>query len=71
MEKHDGICGLFVGDDAEGYQFIIGSKSVDCRELATKLREKLGARGGGTSQMIQGSLVAKEQEIQALFIARR
>ena len=67
MEKHDGVCGLFVGNDTEGYQFIIGSKTVDCRELATKFREKFDARGGGKSQMIQGSLVAKEREIQAFF----
>jgi alanyl-tRNA synthetase len=67
MEKHDGVCGLFVGDDTEGYQFIIGSKTVECRELATKLREKFDARGGGKSQMIQGSLVAKERDIKAFF----
>ena len=67
MEEHEGVCGLFVGDDTEGYQFIIGSKSVDCREIATKLRENLGARGGGKSQMIQGSLVAKEKDIQAFL----
>ena len=67
MEYHDGVCGIFVGDDTEGYQFIIGSKSVDCRELATKLRAKLGAQGGGKSQMIQGSLAAREREIQEFF----
>lgn len=67
MENHDGVCGLFVGDDTEGYQFIIGSKSVDCRELATKLREKLGARGGGKSQMIQGSIVASQERIVAVL----
>ena len=47
MENHAGICGVFVGDDTEGYSYIIGSKSVDCREIATKLREALDARGGG------------------------
>lgn len=67
MEEHDGVCGLFVGDDIEGYQFIIGSKSVDCREIATKLRENLGARGGGKSQMIQGSIVASQERIVAVL----
>lgn len=67
MEDHDGVCGLFVGDDTEGYQFIIGSKSVDCREIATKLRENLGARGGGKSQMIQGSIVASQERIVAVL----
>lgn len=63
MESHDGVCGLFVGDDAEGYQFIIGSKTVDCRELATKLRDTFDARGGGKAQMIQGSVVASQEAI--------
>lgn len=67
MEDHDGVCGLFVGDDSEGYQFIIGSKSVDCREIATKLRENLDARGGGKSQMIQGSIVASQERIVAVL----
>lgn len=68
MENHAGICGVFVGDDTEGYSYIIGSKSVDCREIATKLREALNARGGGKPQMIQGSLAAKEEEINKVLL---
>ena len=64
METHAGICGIFVGTDEEGYNFIIGSKTIDCREIASMLREKLNARGGGKSQMIQGSLVARAEEIK-------
>jgi len=64
MEAHDGVCGIFVGTDADGYNFIIGSKTVDCREIATMLREKFEARGGGKSQMIQGSLVASADAIK-------
>ena len=67
MDKHEGICGIFVGNDEEGYNYIIGSKTVNCQEIATLLREKLEARGGGKPQMIQGSLVAKECEIQSVL----
>lgn len=67
MEKHAGVCGVFVGDDSEGYSYIIGSKNLDCREIATKLREVLNARGGGKSQMIQGSLTATEEEIKKVL----
>ena len=67
MDKHDGICGIFVGNDETGYNYIIGSKTVNCQEIATLLREKLEARGGGKPQMIQGSLVAKECEIQRVL----
>lgn len=63
MENKDGICGIFCGNDNDGYSFIIGSKSIDCREIATLLREKLGSKGGGNNQMIQGSINASEADI--------
>ena len=68
MEVHEGICGVFVGEDSEGYNFIIGSKTVDCREVANTLREELNARGGGKTQMIQGSLTAGEDEIKRVLL---
>ena len=63
MENHEGVCGIFVGTDEDGYNFIIGSKTVDCREVANLLREKFNSRGGGKPQMIQGSLVASAEAI--------
>ena len=68
METHDGVCGIFAGNDEEGYNFIIGSKTVDCREVAIMLREKFGARGGGKPQMIQGSLTATMDAIIQSFM---
>ena len=65
VETHSGICGVFSGNEEEGYSFIIGSKEIDCRTIATTLREKLGARGGGSEQMIQGSIKAKAEEISS------
>ena len=65
VETHPGICGVFSGNEEEGYSFIIGSKEIDCRTIATTLREKLGARGGGSEQMIQGSIKAKAEEISS------
>ena len=67
MENHDGVCGIFVGSDEEGYNYIIGSKTMDCREIATKLRDQLNARGGGKPQMIQGSVVATEENIKRVL----
>lgn len=64
VKKHSGICGLFVGSDSEGYNYVIGSSSQDCKILANTLREKLGAKGGGSPQMIQGSVKATAADIQ-------
>ncbi len=39
----------------KGYFFIIGSVETDCNKVAALMREKLGAKGGGSSDMIQGT----------------
>ena len=46
---------------------ILGSKTKDCREIATLLREKTGARGGGSAAMIQGSVSAEEKDLRELL----
>lgn len=65
--KYDGYCGIFVGDAQSGYTFVLGSNNKDCRMAATLLREKFGAKGGGSPRMIQGSITAGEVAIQDLF----
>lgn len=62
--KHTGVCGIFVGDETEGYQFIIGSANVDCTKVAALLREEIKAKCGGSKQMIQGSVKAEERLIR-------
>lgn len=67
VEKFAGISAVFVGDDENGYQFIVGSKNKDCRAIAAALREKLSARGGGSDKMIQGSVAASQLQIEELL----
>ena len=67
VEKFAGISAVFVGDDENGYQFIVGSKNKDCRAIAAALREKLSARGGGSDKMIQGSVAASQLQIGELL----
>lgn len=69
MEKHSGYCGIFVGDDENGYNYVVGSKNKDCKEIAGKLKDEFSAKGGGNSQMIQGSLVASANDISTVFNA--
>ena len=63
---HTGVCGIFVGEES-GYQFIIGSSTKDCREIAARLRESAGARGGGSAAMIQGSVKEREEKLKELL----
>ena len=63
-EEHSGICGVFAGSDKEGrYRYIIASRSRDSREIQKILRDKLGAKGGGKPEMIQGSVMGTESAI--------
>ena len=67
VEAHSGICGIFAGSDADGYHYIVGSRSKDCREAAATLREKFGAKGGGKPEMVQGSVTASEADIRSVL----
>lgn len=64
VERHEGLCAIFSGDDEEGYNFVIGSKTRDCSAIAAGLRELLGAKGGGSKQMAQGSVQATRSAIE-------
>ena len=66
-ETHPGYCGIFAGNDNDGYRFIVGSTTKDCRELAGIMKEKLGSRGGGGNRMIQGSVERKRACILSFF----
>lgn len=65
VERYSGFCGVFSGSEEDGYQFIVGSKNKDCKELAQLLRTEFGAKCGGNTPMIQGSVTAKKEKINA------
>ena len=67
VEKYAGYCGVFYGDETNGYQFIVGSRSKDCKELAQIFRTELGAKCGGNTPMIQGSIGAVKEKICSIL----
>lgn len=64
-----GFCGVFVGSDAAGYRYIIGAANGDARECNQALKECCEVRGGGSKDMVQGSVKGTEESIRALFAA--
>lgn len=56
-----GYC--FMGNDETEYRFIIGSKSVNCRDIMTKLSKTLSVKGGGSPEMVQGTVTATKSDI--------
>ena len=69
-KRHAGYAGIFTGTDETGYQFVIASDGADAREAASVLRREFGARGGGRSAMVQGSVQAAAAAIRAALSAR-
>ena len=67
VASHDGLCAIFSGNDDEGYNFVIGSSTRDCAAIASGLRELLHAKGGGSKQMVQGSIDASRNEIERVM----
>lgn len=67
MPKCGGICACFIGNDDEGYKFIAASERINMREIATKMKNELNARGGGSEKMIQGSVFSTRDKIQNFF----
>lgn len=65
VERCNGICGAFIGNDEKGYHYILSSKSVDVREIAKQLNAQFHGKGGGKPQMVQGSLNGCAEEIRS------
>ena len=66
-----GLVAGFMGQDGAGYRYIIGkNESVeepDLRAFAKEMNTALSGRGGGSVKMIQGSVAASREEIEAFL----
>ena len=64
-----GQCACFSGDDSSGYKYAVGQLNGDLRDLVKELNQTLNGRGGGKPDFVQGSVQAKQEEIEAFFAA--
>lgn len=65
LEKETGVAAVFAGSEAVGYRYVVGSRTKDVRGFAKVLNEKFQGRGGGKSEMVQGTIGAfAEEEIR-------
>lgn len=67
VPKCGGIVAAFIGNDEEGYRYIMGSASVDLRAKTKEINAAVKGKGGGKSEMIQGTANATAAEIKAYF----
>jgi len=62
-----GVCAAFQGNDNEGYRYIIGSSHIGLRGWAKNFNSALNGRGGGSEEMIQGTVKASEADIRSFL----
>lgn len=65
----DRLCAIFSGNDGNGYKYIIGSSRIDLKAHLNAINEAIGGKGGGSSQMIQGSTKADRAAIASKLSA--
>lgn len=65
-----GVCAAFQGNDTDGYRYIIGSANVKLRAWAKEFNAALNGRGGGSEEMIQGTVTASAEEIRTYLADR-
>lgn len=58
VETSTGYCSAFIGNDDKGYRFIIASSTLNCRDRITELKQSFEVKGGGTPDMVQGTILA-------------
>jgi len=63
------LCGVFSGDDEGGYRYFIGrgDPTIDLKQHNKEISAALNARGGGSSEMLQGRSGATRAQIEAFF----
>ncbi len=64
-EKCGGFAAVFCGSDAEGWRYIIGSRTLDLRAAARQINAAINGRGGGRPEMITGRAAASRAGIES------
>lgn len=67
MTMTDGLCGAFCARPEGGWSYVIGSTAIPLRAKAKEINSALGGKGGGTDEMIQGSVTCSREAIEEYF----
>lgn len=68
-EGREGICAVFTSADDKEYRYILASKTTDVRPFGKSLNETFQGKGGGTKEMVQGSLAGNKETLHAFVMA--
>ena len=68
-ERCTGICGLFLGNDEQGYQYTLGSRTANLTGLLKEFHAVFDGKGGGKGLMVQGTAAGKREKMKEFFEA--
>lgn len=66
-ERCSGVVAVLSGSDRTQYKYALGSASVDVRALGKELNSTFYGRGGGSKELVQGSVKAMQIQIEHFF----
>lgn len=66
-EKCTGVFVGCLGNDKEGYTYIIGSNGLELSQVCKEINTALSGRGGGKGDMVSGRFASTRREIEEFF----
>ena len=63
-ERCAGTVAVFSGDEETGYKYALGSAGEDVRPLGKELNQAFQGRGGGSKELVQGSVKGTRRELE-------
>lgn len=63
------IAAGFGAEDSSGRPYVIISRKVNLKNISKSLNEKMGGRGGGSAEMIQGTAAVSQEELKKIFLS--
>lgn len=70
LEDGHSLCAVFHGNETEGYRYVMGSRTIDMRTLAKEFNAAFEGRGGGKTEMVQGTVKGNPEKIRAWIIEK-
>ena len=64
------LCAVLHGNEADGYRYVMGSRTVDMRVFAKGFNSDFNGRGGGSTEMVQGTVKGDPDMIRAWIIEK-
>jgi len=66
-ERVSGTAAVFSANDKAGYQYALGNRNEDVRPLGKELNQMFHGHGGGSKELVQGSVTATQDELERFF----